>query len=51
MAPPPLRRSGASQVPAHAVSEDTPADMLTGQMSLSVLLPDGRHCKMNVDRG
>ncbi|KAF0295803.1 Protein cordon-bleu [Amphibalanus amphitrite] len=51
MAPPPLRRSGAPQVPAHAVTEDTPADMLTGQMSLSVLLPDGRHCRMNVDRG
>ncbi|XP_037083674.1 protein cordon-bleu-like [Pollicipes pollicipes] len=51
MAPPPLRRGSASQLPAHAVTEDTPADMLQGQMSLSVLLPDGRHCRISVDRG
>ncbi|XP_046397482.1 uncharacterized protein LOC124164272 isoform X2 [Ischnura elegans] len=49
MAPPPPMPQPALP-PMREVTEDTPPDMLAGNMDLRVLLPDGHAVKMNVDR-
>ncbi|XP_076039824.1 uncharacterized protein LOC143024696 isoform X2 [Oratosquilla oratoria] len=52
MAPPPLGQlaTAASVVPARPVTEDTPPDLLTGTMDLTVVLPHGQTVRMSVHR-
>ncbi|KAK3860525.1 hypothetical protein Pcinc_033431 [Petrolisthes cinctipes] len=51
MAPPPLRQYASTPaLPSGQVTEDTPADLLEGDMNLTVILPAGHHVSMKVDR-
>lgn len=51
MAPPPLRQYASTPaLPSGQVTEDTPADLLEGDMNLTVILPAGHHVTMRVDR-